>query len=257
LFGEDHPYGKEPGEDEIRSLTRDQLMDHYDTRLRDFAVFVSGKIEAENERYITGIFSTWNIKKAGPISHKTPELEPTRQQVDKKESVQSSIRTGRRSVVRKHPEYVEAIFVSHILGGYFGSRLMKNIREEKGLTYGIYASLHPLQFGSYLVIGADVDSENIRLTFQEIQKELKRLRTDEVSFDELETARNHFIGSLQSEITTPFAHADKLKTIYLNDLPSNYYQEMIERIGRIDAGRILQISSEHFHEKDFSEIAVG
>src|SRR5690606_38390817 len=134
---------------------------------------------------------------------------------------------GKRSVLRSHEDYVGILFTSHILGGYFGSRLMKNIREEKGLTYGISSSLHGMKHDSYLIIGADVNKENTDLTFDEIRKELKTLRTTLVSSDELETTRNHFIGGLQSEMTTPFAHAEKIKTIVLYGLKQTHYADMI------------------------------
>jgi predicted Zn-dependent peptidase len=159
--------------------------------------------------------------------------------------------------LRAHPDYVPVLFVSHILGGYFGSRLMKNIREEKGLTYGISASINGLKHDSYLVIGADVNKENINLTFEEIRKELKVLRSSKISLSELETTRNHFIGSLQSEITTPFAHADKIKTIRLFDLHTDHYQRMISKIEKMDAADIMAISEQYFSENTFFEVAVG
>jgi predicted Zn-dependent peptidase len=164
---------------------------------------------------------------------------------------------GRRSILRSHPDYVPVLFVSHILGGYFGSRLMKNIREEKGLTYGISASVHGLRRDSYLVIGADVNKENVALTFEEVRKELKTLRTKDISADELETTRNHFIGSLQSEITTPFAHADKIKTIALFGLAPDHYQNMISRMEKINPRNIIEISEQYFNESTFFEVAVG
>ena len=164
---------------------------------------------------------------------------------------------GKRSVLRSHPDYVPILFVSHILGGYFGSRLMKNIREEKGLTYGISASIHGLKHESYLVIGADVNKENKDLTFAEIRKELNLLRTQKIPADELETTRNHFIGSLQAEITTPFAHAEKIKTIQLYNLSPVHYQEMIRRIDSLTGSDVASISEQYFQEDSFLQVAVG
>ena len=134
---------------------------------------------------------------------------------------------------------------------------MKNIREEKGLTYGIYSSLNILKHDGFLVIGADVNKENLDLTFDEIRKELKRLRTEKINPDELDTARNHFIGSLQSEITTPFAHADKIKNMVMFNLPDQYYQNLIYKIDAASSADLLRIAHDYFSEDSFTEVAVG
>ena len=257
LFGENHPYGKELEEKEVGGLTQKDIINHYKTFFSAPSVFVAGKIESNTASLILSTLDSWAGQKnpERKITHQQPP--PLRQYTEKEDSVQSSIRMGCRSLLRSHPDYAAATFVSHILGGYFGSRLMKNIREEKGLTYGIHASLHPLKHDGYLVIGADVNKENVEITFEEIRKELRRLRSETITHEELVTARNHFIGSLQSEITNPFAHADKLKTIYLYGLPSTYYQQMIQTVKNMNGDRIIEISEQYFHESNLFEIAVG
>lgn len=257
LFGDSHPYGNDLEEKDVLSLEQIDLKKHFSSCFQNFTVFVSGKFDATIQQEIEKIFSQWKVKKSPHKEISRTSEKPLHQHIEKEGSVQSSIRMGVRSLLRTHPDYAKAIFVSHVLGGYFGSRLMKNIREEKGLTYGIHASIHALKNESYLVVGADVNKENVRLTFDEIKKELKRLRSEALEPDELETARNHFIGSLQSELTTPFAHADKLKTIYLFGLPSDYYQQMIATIENLDHAEIMKISDQYFHEEQFFEIAVG
>lgn len=257
LFGQDHPYGKEIEEGDVNNLQQKDLFDHFNTRLQHFSVFVSGKFDHAHEALIADIFSKWKPGADAEGKTKPVNLKPASERIEKEGSVQSSLRMGTRSVLRTHPDYAKVVFVSHILGGYFGSRLMKNIREEKGLTYGIHASLLPLRHDSYLTIGADVNKENVDLAFSEIRKELKRLREEKISLDELETARNHFIGSLQSELTTPFAHADKLRVIYLFGLPADYYQRMITTIQQTSVAQIMETGEQYFNEEKFFEIAVG
>jgi zinc protease len=258
LFGEDHPYGKELEEKEIEALTQKDIVSYYKTFFTSTpSVFVAGKIESETEKQILEVFSSWKPGKTPDKKILPQEKKPFHQYSEKEESVQSSIRMGCRSIIRSHPDHAAATFVSHVLGGYFGSRLMKNIREEKGLTYGIHASLNPLKNDGYFVIGADVNKENVEITIEEIRKELQRLRLEKIPKDELITARNHFIGSLQSEITTPFAHADKLKTIYLFGLPSTYYQDMIRTVQQMNEDRFIEVSEKYFNESNFFELAVG
>jgi zinc protease len=257
LFGDQHPYGKELEKQDIEVLTRDHLTEHYQAYYKDLTVFVSGKIDAGSQELLVSAFNGFkNGAITSPIVH-AGEANSFHEKIDKEGSVQSSIRMGKRSLKRDHPDYAKTVFAVHILGGYFGSRLMKNIREEKGLTYGIYASLHPLMHDSYFVIGADVNKENVNLTLDEISKELKILRTEKISDEELDTSKNHFIGSLQAEITTPFAHADKIKTIFTSGLPMNFYHQMILAVDAITAEEIMEVTEKHFQEQSLSEVAVG
>lgn len=256
LFGEQHPYGKELEETEVSTLTRDHLIGHYSRHFKDLFIIVSGKVE-ETKQLITDTFSTLPSLAVGDKAIADIPQKNFRQLVDKEGSIQSSIRIGKRFINRTHPDYFDTLFLNHILGGYFGSRLMKNIREDKGLSYGIYSSLHTLKKDSYLVIGADVNKENLGLAFDEIRKELARLRTQLIEVEELETARNHFIGSLQSEITTPFAHAEKVKSMLLFNLPANYYQNMIARLDAINAPDLIRMAETYFNEESFFEVAVG
>jgi predicted Zn-dependent peptidase len=97
----------------------------------------------------------------------------------------------------------------------------------------------------------------VGLTFYEIKKEMKRLREEPVDPSELETARNHFIGNLQLEITTSFAHADKVKNLIIFGLPKDYYQQLIYRIDAVSANDLMDIANRHFQEEELLEIAVG
>lgn len=257
LFGKDHPYGKDLEEGDVSVLQKDQLVSHYNSFYKHLTAFVSGKIDDSIETLITKSLARIKTVDVDPVKISPVVTPDFHERIVREGSVQTSIRAGKKSLLRSAPDYGRAIFTSHILGGYFGSRLMKNIREEKGLTYGIYASLHPLQHDSYLVIGADVNNENVDLTMDEIRKEIKILRTEPVSAEELDTTKNHFIGSLQAEITTPFAHADKIKTLYLHSLTSDFYQRMISTVDTITADDIMEISNKYFHEDSLNEVAVG
>lgn len=258
IFGETHPYGRELADEEVVGLQQQQLVDHYHSFFRSVAVLVSGNVTEHHQKVIHEMFA--------PFSYYPMEMAPDasvfnrapfRQLEEKAGSVQSSIRMGKVSVSRSHPDYADVLFLNHILGGYFGSRLMKNIREDKGLSYGISSTLHTMTMGSDLVIGADVNRENLLMTFDEIHKELHRLRAEHISAAELETARNHFIGSLQLEITTSFAHADKIKNILLFNLPQNFYQHLISRVDQITAEDLLRVAEDYFKEDSFMEVAVG
>lgn len=257
LFGEHHPYGKELDDADVNGISRASLVEHLNTFSESMSVFVAGKITADTKRILIDGLTSLSHKGVTRAQNLFANVTAVNQRQEKEGSIQSSIRLGKKSLLRSHSDYTDVLFLSHILGGYFGSRLMKNIREEKGLTYGIHASLHALKNDSYLVIGADVNKENVDLTIDEISKELRRLREEKIDKSELETARNHFIGGLQSELTTAFAHADKIKTIQLFGLSDRHYNSMIERIEKLTAEDLLRAGDTYFRESSFLQVAVG
>jgi zinc protease len=257
LFSETHPYGKELEESDIQKINQEMLVGHFAEFFRYGTVLVSGNVSDKNKEFVADAFSFLGHN---PIAQKDFSNAPekyAREILPKDGSVQSSVRLAKKSISKTHADYVDVLFLNHILGGYFGSRLMKNIREDKGLSYGISSSLHALKNNSYLVIGADVNRENLEVTFEEIGKELKRLRTEKIDAEELDIARNHFIGSLQLEITTSFAHADKIKNILLFNLSSQHYQKMIARIASITATELVEVAERYFSEDTFLQVAVG
>jgi zinc protease len=258
MYGESHPYGKELEETEVASLRRETLAAHYNEFFNGATIIVAGKVSEKHQQLIKDSFAPFSFNTLKSAPHNAVEKNGAmRQVVTKDGSVQSSVRIGKPCVGREHEDYAAVVFLNHILGGYFGSRLMKNIREEKGLSYGISSSVHTMVRGNHLIIGADVNRENLDITFEEIRKELKRLRTEKIGSSELETARNHFIGTLQLEITTSFAHADKVKNILVFNLPNNYYQDLITRVDSITADELMNIAETYFSEESFIEIAVG
>lgn len=257
LFGPQHPYGVELEEADIVTLQRDNIVSHFQTFGHDIQMVVAGDIGEANKQALTDFLNQLTVKVSGSKAYTYSSAQPVRTVQEKEGSVQTTIRMGKHVIGRLHPDYPALVLLNHILGGYFGSRLMKNIREEKGLTYGIYSSVHALKYDSYLVIGADVNKENTAVTFTEIQKELVQLGTTLIGNDELETARNHFIGSLQSELTTAFAHADKYKSILLYGLPFEYYQSLIRSVDILTVDQLLQTGKQYFAPEQFIEVAVG
>jgi zinc protease len=257
LFGETHPYGKEPEEEDVNQLTQDALLTHYLEFFKSATLLVSGKVSENHKNVMMDAFSSFAYNPIERREFSNADVQYKRQVVAKEGSVQSSIRLAKKAISKTHPDYVDVLFLNHILGGYFGSRLMKNIREDKGLSYGISSALHALKNDSYMVIGSDVNAENVDLTFNEIARELNRLRTEKIGDEELNIARNHFIGSLQLEITTSFAHADKIKNIILFNLSAQHYQNMITRIEAITAEDLVLAANRYFLEDSFVEIAVG
>jgi predicted Zn-dependent peptidase len=257
IFSEVHPYGKEAKVEDVNNIERSNLVSFHKDFFGDVQVICSGKITAALKESIEKSLRDLKIQKVTEPKIGVSNVALSKQHLDKDNTVQSSIRLGKKIVTRTHPDYPAVLLLNHIFGGFFGSRLMKNIREEKGLTYGIYSSVATLMHDGYLSIGADVNKENRELTVEEIKKEMRALRTKQIGSDELETARNHFIGSFQSEISTPFANADKIKTIILNELPADYYQVLLQTMDTLTSDDLQATAQKYFDEESFFEVTVG
>src|SRR5690606_38831269 len=176
---------------------------------------------------------------------------------EKPKNIQSSIRLGKKLFTKNHPDLIDMLILNEILGGYFGSRLMKNIREEKGYTYGISSSIITLKNEGFFIVGTDVNKENTQNTIDEIFKEIDILQSTNVPDEELETVKNYMVGSFLSDINTPFALADKFKAVHLNDMDLQFYKNFIERINTISAEDIKDIANKHLDAESLRTIVVG
>lgn len=257
LFGEDHPYGRDAGFSDIRNIQRDWLVDFHKKRFGKFRIICSGCIPDTLLQDLTSCFESITLQPSVEKEHHHTNIAVSEGFIEKPESIQSSLRLGRKSVGRTHADYPALLLLNQILGGYFGSRLMKNIREEKGLTYGINSSVSALKYAGFITIGTDVNKENRELALQEIKNEMNVLCHELIGTNELETARNQFIGSLQSEITTSFAHADKIKSLLLFSLPTDYYQQLIYKIDALSAQDLRVAANTYLDLKTFTTVVVG
>jgi predicted Zn-dependent peptidase len=177
--------------------------------------------------------------------------------LEKEDSVQSSIRLGRRLFTRSHPDFFRMLVTNEVLGGYFGSRLMKNIREEKGFTYGISSNMPSFRRDGYFLIGTDVKRENTQETLDEIHKEIRHLQTELVGADELETVKNYMSGEFVGSLNTPFEIADRYKVILFDGLPADFLTTYIQHIRAVSPDDIRAMASRYLNPDELLEVIVG
>lgn len=257
IFGAQHPYGNSLEESDIDNLTREDLIGFFKERFVPHEIYVTGKIDIETKNRLLENFSEFHI----PIADKQQnsvdnKLNKFSEYIEIPDSVQSSLRLGKRILNRKNPDYAKLVLINHILGGYFGSRLMKNIREEKGLTYGIHSSISTLKNDAFFVIGTDVNKENRELAIAEIKMEVKKLQQDLIEYEELEIAKNHLLGSLQLETANPFSVVEKTKVIRLNQLHSDFYNSLFSDIQTSTSESLKQVA-DYLNEENLFEVSVG
>lgn len=261
LFGPEHPYGRRQQPEAVEQLTRSNVADFYERTLRNrpFQLLMAGQV-TENEVILInqalGQFVIRTDNLPGFTVDKLPEADgPVL--VEKPDSVQSSIRIGRRLFSRSHPDFFKMLVTNEVLGGYFGSRLMRNIREEKGFTYGISSNMPSFQRDGYFLIGTDVNKENTQQTLDEIWKEIRILQTEPVSDDELETVKNFMAGEFVGSLNTPFEIADRYKVILLDGMPADFLTTYIQRIRAVTTDQILITANQYLRPEALTEVVVG
>jgi len=259
IFGKDHPYGKELTEEAVHSVQEPaELRRYFEESFHNQAeIVVSGLVsdkDIEALNYYFGDLKRIQLKKENPV---LPPYFPAKELIEKDNSVQSSIRVGKRLFGKEHPDYLKTLVANEVLGGYFGSRLMKNIREEKGLTYGVYSRLMHFKNEGYFLISLDVNKERAQEAIDEIYKEIRKLQTTPVPLDELEIAKNQMIGGFLSEISSPFALAEKFKAIHFHGLDYGFYQDFVSTVNGITPEEIMEMAARYFDVQEMSETIVG
>ncbi len=173
------------------------------------------------------------------------------------ESVQSAIRMGGLAISRKHPDFPALQVVNTLLGGYFGSRLMANIREDKGFTYGIGSAVVSLKHAGYFFIATEVGAHVCEEALKEIYKEVHLLQAEKVTDEELSLVRNYMLGSLLGSLENIFSHADKFKNVYFAGLGMDYYDHYVQVVKEINPETVQQIAQIYLQSEHFLQVVVG
>lgn len=261
IFGEDHPYGKEVNEESFINISTDDLRAFYKRYfVADNArVIISGMIDKQ----VLPLLNKY-IPKTENNGFKTPELNfevkttsPTEVLLPVENVVQSAVRMGSLMINRTHEDYAKVEFTCAVLGGYFGSRLMKNIREDKGYTYGIGSRMVPLKNGAYFNIAAEIGTDVTNATIEEVRKEMKRLRTEEMPAEELALVKNYLRGSLMRNFDGPMALGERFREMSDADLDNTFYQKAFDTVETITTQEIMETAERYFHEDGLSVVVAG
>jgi predicted Zn-dependent peptidase len=177
--------------------------------------------------------------------------------IEKKDAVQTAIRVGKTLFNKKHEDFLDMSILSTILGDYFGSRLMKNIREDKGYTYGIGTAIAETGGSGYFLIGSEVGSNHLKATLVEIKKEMLTLQQEKISSNELQLVKNHLLGQLLKMSDGPYAMMDLFLSVESYQMSTAFYNSYIERIHEIDAETIMQTAQKYLNWNEMSVISAG
>ncbi|NJN27141.1 MAG: insulinase family protein [Cyclobacteriaceae bacterium] len=251
------PYGHVMDAESIQNSSVDQVRAHFDNWMGSFDIFLTGDFDEVVEQSIFNAFQYQKSKSHGFTGRERTEPPHFTKHIDKEASLQSSIFLGRRCTNRNTKGYGALLLLNEVFGGYFGSRLMQNIREDKGFTYGIHSHFVTLKNDAYFVVSTDVKKQHKEESLTEIQKEIDRLKSDLVGADELQEVKNYLKGSVLNTLTSPFALADKLKNIYFYDLGLDYYDRIFDEIDQTNSEHLKHLANEHLFDQPLSGVVVG
>ncbi|TMI65220.1 MAG: insulinase family protein [Bacteroidetes bacterium] len=259
LYGENHPYGKYSSAEEYDALNREELMSFYDRYYRNgkFIMFVAGKLPANLEQLLNEQFGDLPV---GTISKPNDILSPVSEKkyriTNDVNGVQGSIRIARPFPNRHHPDFLKAQILNSLFGGFFGSRLMSNIREDKGYTYGIHSYLQNHVQHSAWMISTEAGKDVCDATIAEVYKEMDLLKNELVDDEELKLVQNYMMGSILGDLDGPFQIIARWKNYILNGLDGNYFYNATDTIKNISPEELQQLAQKYFNAEDFYELVV-
>ena len=260
IFGESHPYGYNSYPETYRHISIEDLQKHFERNYTDdnCLIFLSGRINEDTIPLINKYLG--QRKQFGkPQSNKLiiENNSPDKIEIKLPDSVQTAIRMGNRLWNRHHPDYHGLYILNTILGGYFGSRLMTNIREEKGYTYNIFSSIDTMLLDGYFMIGTEVGNKYVEDTFHQINIEIDRLKTELVSAGELDMVRNYLLGNLMTMLDGPFNVSEIIRTLYVENVPLDEFEKLVHLIHNITPERIRALARLYLNPEQMWKVVVG
>jgi len=261
VYGSDHPYGKFTNLEDFDRITRDDVVAFYEHFYVDAgaAIFAAGKLPADFLEILNDNLGNLKLKAINtdfPESPVHPSAEKKFRIINDQSSVQGAIRIAAPFPEAHHPDYIDTTVLNILFGGFFGSRLMRNIREDKGYTYGIYSYIQQYRHHSAWVISTEAGKEVCEATIHEVYSEMEKLRTKKIDEKELQLVKNYYMGKMLSGIDGPFKTMERWRGIILNQFPKDRFNRCIEGIKNATPERLQELANKYLHPDNFYELVV-
>ena len=263
LFGEEHPFGRFAVESDYGRITPEVLREFYRKHYHsgNCTVYVSGKVTPEIIRCIEehlGNVPWGEIKKVQPLELIEPRQTTEKHVfVEKADALQSSLKMGCFMMDRVHPDFLKARVMVTLFGGYFGSRLMSNIREDKGYTYGIGAGIVNCPGSGVLAITTEADNQYIDSIITEVYREMDKMCNDLAPQEELEMVRNYMLGDFCRSYEGPFSLSEAWIYTKTADLDDDFFVRQVDSIRSITAEEIRTLAQRYLCKENLIEVVAG
>lgn len=260
LYGQDHPYGKFSTAEAYDALQPEQLKGFYkDHYLNGKCILLAaGKLPADFEEQLNNLFGDMKINESiqYPENISTLTTQKKFRINNDPNGVQGAIRIARPFPNRHHPDFKKVMVLNTLFGGFFGSRLMDNIREEKGYTYGIHSYVQNHIQQTAWMISTEAGKDVCEATIEEVYKEMNLLREELVDEEELLLVKNYIMGSNLGDLDGPFHIINRWKNLILNGLDENYFYDSMTTIKNITAKELKELAGKYLLPEDFFELVV-
>jgi zinc protease len=263
IFGEKHHYGYNVKLEDYEGIGREHLLYFFNRfyKAGNCRIIAAGRVTEEILNLLNTHFGgdDWS----SPMLPSQPDHSTIQSEKEKKhlvyreDAVQSAIRVGKVLFNKRHPDYKGMQVLNTALGGYFGSRLMMNIREDKGYTYGIGSGLVSLQHSGYFFISTEVGVDVCSKALDEIYTELERLQREPIPADEMTLVRNYILGAFLRSVDGPFALADKFKSIMEYGLGYDYFEQFLHTVRTISPEELQELAKKYLDPASMIELVVG
>lgn len=260
IFGASHPYGFLNKATDYKKITSGDIKNFYENQLLKAPVqmLLTGKITDEVVQQIDNTLGAYPSQKHEKQTSFI-DFEPAgdkKYHLGKHGAVQTAIQMGLKTISKSHPDFCAFLILNTIIGGYFGSRLMRNIREEKGYTYGIASALVPYLHCGVFTVYTQTDNAFKDLVLSEIHHELDRLKKYPVEEGELEMVKNYLRGDLIRNMDHPFQMAETLHSLMEFDMTVEFIDNYLQTINTITPQKLMEVANKYLTD-DFHTITVG
>ncbi len=261
VFGFDHPYGKYTSTLDYDQLQKEELVQFFQQYYIQgkCALFVAGKLPATIQEQLNKVFGglPLNQNALKEIQFKQFPAETKKYNIiNDSKGVQAAIRIARPFPDRHHEDYPKVHVLNNIFGGFFGSRLMSNIREDKGYTYGISSHIQNHIHDTAWLVSTEAGRDVAAATIAETYKEMETLRNELVDEEELNLVRNYMIGGLLGDLDGPFQIISRWKSYVLNGLTEDYFYHSINSIKSVTAEELQVLAKKYLNPEEFYELVV-
>ena len=262
LYGQKHPYGRVTELDDFEKVNVEDLKAFFKKyyNASNLIIMVSGKFDDTVVKKLNETFGNKSLigeKASETISHAVQSSEQLVHHTEKADAVQSAIMIGNITINKTHPDFLKLSVLNTVFGGYFGSRLMSNIREDKGYTYGIHSSFASYPHGGFIEISSEVGKDVREATMKEIAHEINLLRTELIGADELQVVKNYMSGKILRSIDGPMKFSETLKGLIIYKQDVSYIHQLLTTIREVSSEELLALANKYFDYDKMYKVTVG